>query len=1103
MTMDNLCNVCKQKVLSHSKTVTCKVCKTKIHRNCISLNEYELSSIINSNDYHCMSCMIESLPFIGICYDSDYFSAINERDHFEIYCEQIQNGGVFNPLSLNDDDYNLPFDQIDPDNNYYNDIFPQNESKYYLANAFNKAMMESSIDPSSSLSMFCQNARSLNANFSSMRDFIDLLYIRFKCIGVTETWNTDANFDLFNLPRYNFIELHRTERSGGGVGLYLDESIEYEERKDLNLFNDLIEALFVEFSVKIDGKEHNVIISVAYRPPGTDLKKFNELYRKTLDRLKAEKKIYYLLGDWNVNLLSCETHEHTNDFVNMFAEFGFFPLITRPTRVSQNSATIIDNIFTNNHADLASSFHGILLADVSDHFPVFHVSKLIHKEETEIEVMRRMFTEKNKAAFKTEIENVNWSFVMDTNDAQVAFSLFHKRYCDIFKKHFPKKKIKIKVNSDKPWITASLKKSIKHKNKLFYKHLRFRTAYNEIMYTTYRDKLKKILIKAEKNYYTELLTKYKGNLKKTWSILKQVINKRKRSKVQSEFKFNDGSTTRDKAIISESFNDFFVNIGPTLADRIPHQTKQPESYLGDKNQFSIQMTELKDKEFCEILLDMRNCAAGYDEINKDILMLGISHIQKVLIYLVNLSIFQGVFPEELKIANVTPVFKAEDSKRFTNYRPVSVLSVMSKIYERVMYKRIFDFLNDNNVLYEKQFGFRKKHSTYMALMVLIDKLISSIQKGEFVIGLFLDFSKAFDTVNHDILIRKLEHIGIRGVALHWFVSYLANRKQFVTYNGVQSSMKTMKCGVPQGSILGPLLFLIYVNDLARVCKRTSPFLFADDTNLFKSGTDLVQIIRETNEELEDISLWLKVNKLSLNIKKTHYILFTTKRIGSVTLNIRIDGCKIGKVKHTKFLGVFIDEKLNWKKHISHISGKISRGMGVLRKVRTVLPASSLKTLYHSMIYPYYTYCNYVWGNSCFETLKPIYYKQKDCVRIITMSKRREHTEPLFKKLNLLQLYDINKYMYCKFMYSWHHNELPSIFRDVFTGVRDMHNHDTRFSANNSLYPPTGGKTELSQCKYTYRGPLIWNMVLKANINPDVSEFAFVRMIKHCIKVNII
>ena len=945
MNMDNLCNICHRKILSHSKTVTCCICKTEIHLNCISLCEDELTSILNSNDYYCMTCLIDSLPFISICYDSDYLSAVRERDHFEIYWERINEWGVFNPLSLNDDDinYDLPFDQIDPDINYYNDIFSQNECKYFLPDAFNESIIELSIDPSTSFSLFCQNVRSLNANFTSMRDFIDLLYIKFKCIGVTETWNTDDNFDLFNLPRYNFIELHRSERSGGGVGLYLEDSIQYEERKDLNLFTDLVEALFVEFSVNIEGTEQNVIVSVAYRPPGSDLKKFNELYRKTLEKLKAEKKIYYLLGDWNVNLLNCESHEQTDEFVNMFADFGFFPLITKPTRVSQVSATVIDNIFTNNHSDIASSFHGILLADVSDHFPIFHVSKLLHKEESEIEVIRRVFSEKNKAAYKSELEMIDWSFVLSSNDAQVAFSLFHKRICDLFKKHFPKRKVKIKANHDKPWISPTLRESIKYKNKLYYRYLRYRTAYNDMMYTTYRNNLKKKLIKAEKRYYTELLTKYKGNLRRTWTILKQVINKRKYSKVQTEFKLSDGSTTKDKSIISESFNDFFVNIGPNLANKIPNQSKQPESYLGERNSFSIHLTKLEDKEFCEIILNMRNCAAGYDELNKDILMIGINSVKNVLIHLVNLSIFQGIFPEELKIANITPVFKADDSKMFTNYRPVSVLTTLSKIFERVMYKRVFDFLNDHDVLYDKQFGFRRKHSTHMALMVLIDKLINCIQNGEFVIGVFLDFSKAFDTVNHDILLRKLDHVGIRGVALQWFISYLSNRKQFVTYNGVQSSMKTMRCGVPQGSILGPLLFLVYVNDLAKVCKKTSPFLFADDTNLFKSGTDLVQIIRETNEELEDISLWLKVNKLSLNIKKTHYILFTTKKIGSVTLNIRIDGCKVGKVRHTKFLGVYIDEKLNWKKHISHINGKISRGMGILRKVRKVLPASCLKT----------------------------------------------------------------------------------------------------------------------------------------------------------------
>ena len=265
-----------------------------------------------------------------------------------------------------------------------------------------------------------------------------------------------------------------------------------------------------------------------------------------------------------------------------------------------------------------------------------------------------------------------------------------------------------------------------------------------------------------------------------------------------------------------------------------------------------------------------------DEINKDILELSIPHIKNLLIFLLNQSLLQGIFPEELKIANVVPLFKNDDSMKFNNYRPVSLLCTLSKVFEKVMYNRLISFLEREKILYEKQFGFRKKHSTYMALMILIDKLIKSLEKGEYILGIFLDFSKAFDTVDHSILITKLNHYGIRGIALDWFVSYLNNRKQFVTYNGVRSSMKTVKCGVPQGSILGPILFLLYINDLASICKKTLPFLFADDTNLFICGDNPDEMVSDLNSELEDISSWLKTNKLSLNVKKRITCFFPPK-----------------------------------------------------------------------------------------------------------------------------------------------------------------------------------------------------------------------------------
>ena len=330
---------------------------------------------------------------------------------------------------------------------------------------------------------------------------------------------------------------------------------------------------------------------------------------------------------------------------------------------------------------------------------------------------------------------------------------------------------------------------------------------------------------------------------------------------------NDGSINCDKSIISEKFNEFFTGIGPSLAKKIPKQSLSPLHYLGNPMVQSIFLTEVTANEINKIIQCLKNGAAGHDDITASSLKLVSVAINQPLAYLCNLSFTQGTFPQQLKLANVLPLYKADDPYSFNNYRPVSLLCVLSKVFEKVMYDRLLEFLENHKLLFSGQFGFRRLHSLYMALMILMDKFISSLDKGETVIGLFLDFSKAFDTVDHEILLQKLFHYGVRGCALDWFRSYLCGRKQYVTYNNISSNTRNINCGVPQGSILDPLLFLIYINDLSRVCKYTTPILFADDTNIFLNGVDLKQIETAINEELLNISKWLKANKLSLNVKK--------------------------------------------------------------------------------------------------------------------------------------------------------------------------------------------------------------------------------------------
>jgi hypothetical protein len=441
----------------------------------------------------------------------------------------------------------------------------------------------------------------------------------------------------------------------------------------------------------------------------------------------------------------------------------------------------------------------------------------------------------------------------------------------------------------------------------------------------------------------------------------------------------------------------------------------------------------------------------------------------------------------MKIANVVPLFKSGCPMLFNNYRPVSLLPTLSKVFEKIMYNRVLDFLNEMKILFDLQFGFRKLHSTYMALMILMDKITKLLDNGDYIVGIFLDFSKAFDTVDHNILLKKLHFYGIRGTCLTWFQSYLTNRVQFVTYNNVKSVTKNIVCGVPQGSILGPLLFLVYINDLCLVCKHSIPLLFADDTNLFINGQDLTLMSSVINKELADISQWLKVNKLSLNIDKTKFMIFTRKKKASHEINLYIDNKSLSETNVSKFLGVLIDNKLNWKQHIAYVAGKVSRGIGIIIKARQYLPKDCLKTLYYSFIYPYLIYCNHIWGSTYQSSLSKLTTLQKKAVRIISHSTRRSPSEPLFLKLSLLNLKKINFFLIGMFMFRTYKKAVPDVFDGFFKHNREFHTHDTR--TMNCLHIPSV-RSDLSKTGIRFQGANVWNHILKADLNLDTSELSF-------------
>ena len=402
-----------------------------------------------------------------------------------------------------------------------------------------------------------------------------------------------------------------------------------------------------------------------------------------------------------------------------------------------------------------------------------------------------------------------------------------------------------------------------------------------------------------------------------------------------------------------------------------------------------------------------------------------------------------------------------------------------------MYNRLIKFINKYKLLYKYQFGFRKDHSTYMALIILVDKITSALDNGEFALTVLIDFRKAFDTVDHQILLGKLYHYGIRGVALDWITSYLKDRMQYVCYNSTNSTPKLIACGVPQGSILGPLLFILYINDLSNASKILTSVLFADDTTLIDTDKDINKLTKTMNEELINIVNWLNANRLSLNIDKTNFMIFKPKNRIIENIDIKMNGSNIFCVEKAKFLGVVIDNKLIWTEHLKFVTRKISKGIGIIIKARKYFNSDTLLSLYNTLILPFLSYCVHVWGAASAVHLEKIYILQKKIVRIICGVPPRTHSHPLFTQLSILNITQIYDYFIGVFMYKLSKELMPDLF-DMFERTSDIHDHNTRQC--NSYYVQYV-PTLRSQKTIRIVGPKFWNKICKEiSTNCEISTF---------------
>lgn len=864
----------------------------------------------------------------------------------------------------------------------------------------------------SSLTILNQNICSIYANFDNF--LLSLPSLKFKTdVLIFTECRLNANKPLPHINNYQCYSTKNLLNQNDGVVMYVKNTLKHKVKEI-----KLVHASCLQLNF------HNSIILGIYRSPSNiNAKGFIDSLSSLLSTFSAQTNIV-ITGDININIAVNEKerpreYENRVYYLHVLSLYGILSGHSLPTRLN----SCLDHVMLRINKKHLSADIAVLHTTITDHFTIFLcLSNLKNKINNEVIKTR---TKINYEKINNHLQKKELTELLLYNDANLVTDLLiHslKECIDLSTEiiNIPKNKRIIK-----PWITSGILRCINHRNKL-QKNLRG-DPFNEILkitYTRYRNYCNNLIKRLKRKYEKGLLEKSINNNKLLWNNIKNITHTNKNKNKNSEL-----LNLKSSPLESTNFiNNYFSNIGKELAlkftSNFPISTNIGNESLSQPNSFVLLDTD--EHEIDSILMNLKSeSAPGWDNISPKLLKNVRWIVVPILTHISNLCFKQGIFPSSLKQSIITPVHKGGDTDDINNYRPISVLTAISKVLEKLLNSRLISYLNKYNLLSPSQYGFRQGLSTEDAVTALTSLIVDQLDKGKKSIAVFLDLKKAFDTVSIPILINKLERIGIRGLPLSVFRDYLTNRRQKVRIGNYISQNNDVTCGVPQGSVLGPTLFLIYINDLCNLCISDAKiFAYADDTAVVFSGASWKSVIRNTEIGMSGVGEWLQVNQLTLNTSKTNYICFRIRNNNQSKedLSIKIHNCNgpsnikckcpvINQVKYTKYLGVIVDEKLSWYPQLEQVTNRVRKLIWIFKSLRHISPTklrlasgkSLINNIYIALAQSVLIYCIPVWGGAAKTKFISVERAQRALLKVIYSKNIRFPTEALFNECDLLSV----------------------------------------------------------------------------------------------------